>query len=274
MEGKGTKSGKTRAQKDAHNARCVQYRQKIKRRLEELEQVKTKYYEMLPIFKQMQTENQQMKMELKQNESIIQYMQNCIQQFKTTLEAQTANEALMRQIPIRWEVDGQSYTSFDESIGWFLSQTNVQHGLVSPTSGIVVQDVNELLGLGVSGATKFQAFMDNLYQQMGFGQYYNNTAASIAAGPSSVAPNSQGVEINSAAGFLGTNHDLPEFDVTNNHNNLFNYELGAGIVPDSSVGSSLGAANSEVENDGNPPPHTLFQGHTLEMISTRLHNSS
>lgn len=50
--------------------------------------MKTKYYEMLPIFKQMQTENQQMKMELKQNESIIQYMQNCIQQFKTTLEAQ------------------------------------------------------------------------------------------------------------------------------------------------------------------------------------------
>ncbi|XP_052483004.1 uncharacterized protein LOC105788169 isoform X3 [Gossypium raimondii] len=234
MEGKGTKSGKTRAQKDAHNARCVQYRQKTKRRLEELEQVKTKYYEMLPIFKQMQTENQQMKMELKQNESIIQYMQNCIQQFKTTLEAQ-----------------GQSYTSFDESIGWFLSQTNVQHGLVSSTSGFVVQDVNELSGLGVSGATNFQASMDNLYQQMGFGQYYNNTAASIAAGPSSVAPNSHGtkagVEINSAAGFLGTNHDLPEFDVTTNHNNLFNYELGA--------------ANPEVENDGNPPPHTLFQGH-------------
>ncbi|KAH1114668.1 hypothetical protein J1N35_008046 [Gossypium stocksii] len=50
-----------------------------KLKLEELEQVKTKYYEMLPIFKQMQTENQQMKMELKQNESIIQYMQNCIQ---------------------------------------------------------------------------------------------------------------------------------------------------------------------------------------------------
>ncbi|KAB2037845.1 hypothetical protein ES319_D03G104700v1 [Gossypium barbadense] len=247
MEGRGTKSGKTRAQKDAHNARCVQYRQKTKRRLEELEQVKTKYYEMLPIFKQMQTENQQMKMELKQNESIIQYMQNCIQQFKTTLEAQ-----------------GQSYTSFDESIGWFLSQANVQHDLVSSTSGFVVQDVNELSGLGVSRATNFQASMDNLYQQMGFGQYYNNTAASIAAGPSSVAPNSHGtkagVEINSAAGFLGTNHDLPEFDVTNNHNNLFNYELGAGIVPDSSVGSSLGAANPEVENDGNPP-HTLFQGH-------------
>ncbi|PPD99699.1 hypothetical protein GOBAR_DD03262 [Gossypium barbadense] len=203
-------------------------------------------------------------MELKQNESIIQYMQNCIQQFKTTLEAQTANEALMRQIPIRWEVDGQSYTSFDESIGWFLSQANVQHDLVSSTSGFVVQDVNELSGLGVSRATNFQASMDNLYQQMGFGQYYNNTAASIAAGPSSVAPNSHGtkagVEINSAAGFLGTNHDLPEFDVTNNHNNLFNYELGAGIVPDSSVGSSLGAANPEVENDGNSP-HTLFQGH-------------
>ncbi|TYI39773.1 hypothetical protein ES332_A02G116900v1 [Gossypium tomentosum] len=217
MEGKGTKSGKTRAQKDAHNARCVQYRQKIKRRLEELEQVKTKYYEMLPIFKQMQTENQQMKMELKQNESIIQYMQNCIQQFKTTLEAQYLGT---------WET------------------------LKSPTNRKTL-----------SGATKFQASMDNLYQQMGFGQYYNNTAASIAAGPSSVAPNSQGVEINSAAGFLGTNHDLPEFDVTNNHNNLFNYELGAGIVPDSSVGSSLGAANSEVENDGNPPPHTLFQGH-------------
>lgn len=59
-----------------------------------------------------------------------------------------------------------------QSLGWFLSQANGQHGLVPSTSGIVVQDVNELLGLGVSGATNFQASMDNLYQQMGFGNLY------------------------------------------------------------------------------------------------------
>lgn len=59
-----------------------------------------------------------------------------------------------------------------QSIGWFLSQANVQHDLVSSTSGFVVQDVNELSGLGVSRATNFQASMDNLYQQMGFGNLY------------------------------------------------------------------------------------------------------
>ncbi|XVF15228.1 hypothetical protein REPUB_Repub09cG0132700 [Reevesia pubescens] len=48
-----------------------------------------------------------------------------------------ANESQMREIPTRWKVNGQIFSSFNK--------TNVQVGQVSGTSGTVFQDANELL---------------------------------------------------------------------------------------------------------------------------------
>ncbi|XP_039054527.1 uncharacterized protein LOC120196925 isoform X2 [Hibiscus syriacus] len=221
-----TKSGKTQAQRDAHNKSCQRSRQRIKRRREELEEVETKYYEMVPKFKKMQTENREMKLELVEDKSIIRKMENDIQQLRTTLEAQIRNEARMRQIPMEWKVNGQNFTSFDESVGWFLTQTNVQDGQASGTCTTVLNDAE---------ACNFPLFMADFGQQIGFGQDYTNAANH--AGSSSAA----GVWINSVAGSSDANYDYSELGVTNNHDNLFDNDLAAGVQTHSAAVLSLGA---------------------------------
>ncbi|XVF12918.1 hypothetical protein REPUB_Repub08aG0161500 [Reevesia pubescens] len=242
----GSKPVKTRAEKDIHNARCVMYRQNVKRRREELEQVEIKYYEMVPKFEQMRGDNQRMEMELKQEKSKMRCMENEMQALRKALEKQAANEAQMRQIPTRWKVNGQNFSSFDKSIEWFASQTNVQVDQVSGTSETVFQDANELLGLVATGTDNFQPSMADFYQQMGFGNYIppplHQTAS--AAGASSSTNHgfpfefeAPGALINSSAGSsFGANHDLP---APNNHDNLFTHPA-AGVLTNSDAGSSFG----------------------------------
>ncbi|GMI66018.1 hypothetical protein HRI_000271000 [Hibiscus trionum] len=227
---KGAKSGKTQAQKDAHNKSCQRSRQKMKRRREDLEEVETKYYEMAPKFKKIQTENREMKLELEASKSIIRKMENDMQQLRTTLEAQ-----------------GQNFTSSDELEGWILSQANVHDGQAP-----VLNDVDKFVGLGATGTGNFPLYTADFYQQMVFGQDYTNTAsAANHAGSSSAA----GVWINSAAGSLDANYDLSEFGVTNQHDNFFNNDLAAGVPTHSAAAPSLGP-NSEL-----PIAHNATNNH-------------
>ncbi|KAG4149496.1 hypothetical protein ERO13_D05G337800v2 [Gossypium hirsutum] len=183
-------------------------------------------------------EHQMTKMELEEYKSKIGVMGNEIQQLKRKLEAQL--------------------------VEWFALQTNVQGGQVLATSGAVLQSVNELVSSGETGATYFQPSMAGFLQQTCFDQDYNITAPAAAAGFANHnlrfgfdAPNSQGDWTDSAT----ANYNLPEYGATNNHDNIFNNVVGAGLLP---TGSSLDAnpeasfmfdAANNHENYGDLLPH-------------------
>ncbi|TYI39776.1 hypothetical protein ES332_A02G117100v1 [Gossypium tomentosum] len=241
---RGTKSLKTQAQKDKHNENCKRYRLKIKMRRKEEEQEIPK----------LKDEHQKTKMELEEYKSKIGVMGNEIQQLKRKLEAQ-----------------GQMLTSLEKVVEWFALQTNVQGGQVLATSGAVLQSVNGLVSLGETGSTYFQPSMAGFLQQTCFDQDYNITASAAAAAGfanhnlpfGSDAPNSQGNKAGDWTNSATANYNLPEYGATNNHDNIFNNVVGAGLLP---TGSSL-EANPEAsfmfdaanghENDGD----LLLHGH-------------
>ncbi|TYI90095.1 hypothetical protein E1A91_D03G099500v1 [Gossypium mustelinum] len=240
-----TKSLKTRAQMDKHNESCKRYRLKIKMRREEKEQEIPK----------LKDEHQKTKMELEEYNSKIGVMGNEIQQLKRKLEAQ-----------------GQMLTSLEKVVEWFALQTNVQGGQVLATTGAVLRSVNELVSSGETGATYFQPSMAGFLQQTCFDQDYNITAPAAAAGFANHnlrfgfdAPNSLGDWTDSAT----ANYNLPEYGATNNHDNIFNNVVGAGLLP---TGSSLEAnpeasfmfdAANNHENDGDLLPHGHATGFQL-----------
>ncbi|XP_022761738.1 uncharacterized protein LOC111307783 [Durio zibethinus] len=84
----GNKRVKTRAEKDAHNAICVNSRLKKKMRYKELEKVETEYFKILAESEEMRTENQRMNMELNEKNSKLQCMENEMQRLKRALEEQ------------------------------------------------------------------------------------------------------------------------------------------------------------------------------------------
>ncbi|PPD89956.1 hypothetical protein GOBAR_DD13109 [Gossypium barbadense] len=188
-------------------------------------------------------EHQMTKMELEEYKSKIGVMGNEIQQLKRKLEAQ-----------------GQMLTS--------LEKTNVQGGQVLATSGAVLQSVNELVSSGETGATYFQPSMAGFLQQTCFDQDYNITAPAAAAGFANHnlrfgfdAPNSQGNKAGDWTDSATANYNLPEYGATNNHDNIFNNVVGAGLLP---TGSSLDAnpeasfmfdAANNHENYGDLLPH-------------------
>ncbi|MBA0643815.1 hypothetical protein Goklo_028072 [Gossypium klotzschianum] len=154
----------------------------------------------------------------------------------------------------------------------FALQTNVQGGQVLATTGAVLRSVNELVSSGETGATYFQPSMAGFLQQTCFDQDYNITAPAAAAGFANHnlrfgfdAPNSLGDWTDSAT----ANYNLPEYGATNNHDNIFNNVVGAGLLP---TGSSLEAnpeasfmfdAANNHENDGDLLPHGHSTGFQL-----------
>ncbi|XP_040945952.1 uncharacterized protein [Gossypium hirsutum] len=233
-----TKSLKTRAQMDKHNESCKRYRLKIKMRREEKEQEIPK----------LKDEHQKTKMELEEYKSKIGVMGNEIQQLKRKLEAQV--------------------------VEWFALQTNVQGGQVLATTGAVLRSVNELVSSGETGATYFQPSMAGFLQQTCFGlQHYGPAAAAGFANHNLRfgfdAPNSLGNKTGDWTDSATANYNLPEYGATNNHDNIFNNVVGAGLLP---TGSSLEAnpeasfmfdAANNHENDGDLLPHGHATGFQL-----------
>lgn len=137
------KREKTQEEKDAHNASCVKHRQRKKMRIEQLEKVETDHLEMLPKFNQMlemlpkfnqmleilpkfnqmRGENQRMKAELEEQNSKMLFMENENRELRRILENQVANKEQMRLIPTGWNFNGQHFSSFEEAVNWFTSQT-------------------------------------------------------------------------------------------------------------------------------------------------------
>ncbi|KAG4155015.1 hypothetical protein ERO13_D03G087100v2 [Gossypium hirsutum] len=242
-----TKSLKTRAQMDKHNESCKRYRLKIKMRREEKEQEIPK----------LKDEHQKTKMELEEYKSKIGVMGNEIQQLKRKLEAQ-----------------GQMLTSLEKVVEWFALQTNVQGGQVLATTGAVLRSVNELVSSGETGATYFQPSMAGFLQQTCFGlQHYGPAAAAGFANHNLRfgfdAPNSLGNKTGDWTDSATANYNLPEYGATNNHDNIFNNVVGAGLLP---TGSSLEAnpeasfmfdAANNHENDGDLLPHGHATGFQL-----------
>ncbi|KAK8686094.1 hypothetical protein V6N13_125121 [Hibiscus sabdariffa] len=269
------KSGKTRAQKDAHNNICRLSRQKMKRRREYLEDVatryndmETKYNKMETKYSEMETENQGMKLELEEKNSRIREMENYMQQQRrTNLETQR-NEARMRQSPIEWK--GQIFSSSDELAKWILSNTNVLDGQAS-----VLNDGNEFVGLGATGTGNLPPYTGGFYQQMGFGQdYFNTASAANHAGPSSAADEFEGPGVTGTGSFPLATADISqqidfgqdyintasaagvwidsvgsfdasyggsEFGVPDQLDNFFYSDLAAGFLTHSAAVPSLGA---------------------------------
>ncbi|KAG4211322.1 hypothetical protein ERO13_A02G096601v2 [Gossypium hirsutum] len=231
---RGTKSEKERRAR--HAAICRESRQRIKTKREQLERE-------IPMLK---TESRNMKMEFENYKSSTELE---LQQLRRTIVEQKASEELMKQLFIHlmaYHVRkfGHNFGSFDQAVKWFASQNYAGGGQVSRASGTGLQNVNRLVGSVPVPTIDFQASMVDCDQQMCFGQDYTNVAASTAAGPAYTANHavsSAAVWISSAAGSsLGANHNLPEYGAMNNHNNLCNRDLAAGV---STITGSLSGAN-------------------------------
>ncbi|KAK8366356.1 hypothetical protein V6Z11_A02G113800 [Gossypium hirsutum] len=227
---RGTKSEKERRAR--HAAICRESRQRIKTKREQLERE-------IPMLK---TESRNMKMEFENYKSSTELE---LQQLRRTIVEQKASEELMKQLFIHlMAYHGHNFGSFDQAVKWFASQNYAGGGQVSRASGTGLQNVNRLVGSVPVPTIDFQASMVDCDQQMCFGQDYTNVAASTAAGPAYTANHavsSAAVWISSAAGSsLGANHNLPEYGAMNNHNNLCNRDLAAGV---STITGSLSGAN-------------------------------
>ncbi|KAG4155012.1 hypothetical protein ERO13_D03G087000v2 [Gossypium hirsutum] len=225
---RGAKSEEERRAR--HAATCRQSRQRIKRKREQLEQE-------IPMLK---TEFRKMKMEFENYKS------------KTELELQQLRRTIVEQ--------GHNFGSFDQAVNWFASQNYAGGGQVSRASGAGLQNVNELVGSVQVPTIDLKHFMVDFDQQRFFGQDYTNVAASNAAGSAYTANHavsSAAVWINAAAdSSLGANHNLPEYGAMNNHNNLCNRDLAAGVstITGSSSGANptqvFGSINNNEKNDG------------------------
>ncbi|TYH80102.1 hypothetical protein ES332_D03G109800v1 [Gossypium tomentosum] len=248
---RGAKSEEERRAR--HAATCRESRQRIKRKREQLEQE-------IPMLK---TESRKMKMEFENYKSKTELE---LQQLRRTIVEQKASEELMKQLFIHlMAYYGHNFGSFDQAVNWFASQNYAGGGQVSRASGAGLQNVNELVGSVQVPTIDLKHFMVDFDQQRFFGQDYTNVAASNAAGSaytanhavSSAAGLHSSVWINAAAdSSLGANHNLPEYGAMNNHNNLCNRDLAAGVstITGSSSGANptqvFGSINNNEKNDG------------------------
>lgn len=207
----GLKPAKTRAAKDAHNARCVMYRRKTKMRFEELEKVETEYFELVPKFNQMRAENQRMKKQLTERNSEIRCMEIENQELRQALETQAADQERMRLIPTGWDINGRNFSNFDELVAWFASQTYEQVRQGAGAFQTVLPDASELVGLGTTRTDNFlpSNFVANNGEPFVFDTANNRVnndhfpRHDLAAGYLN----------NSGAGSsFAANHDLPLFD--------------------------------------------------------------
>ncbi|PPD99701.1 hypothetical protein GOBAR_DD03264 [Gossypium barbadense] len=206
----------------------------------------------------LKTESRKMKMEFENYKSKTELE---LQQLRRTIVEQKASEELMKQLFIHlMAYYGHNFGSFDQAVNWFASQNYAGGGQVSRASGAGLQNVNELVGSVQVPTIDLKHFMVDFDQQRFFGQDYTNVAASNAAGSAYTANHavsSAAVWINAAAdSSLGANHNLPEYGAMNNHNNLCNRDLAAGVstITGSSSGANptqvFGSINNNEKNDG------------------------